>query len=104
MFLKVGSGIDEGKLQELGVDQRREQGAGDRRRKGWGIELHRLCSGDKGEEVNVVFGVEVADVDGVGGKVDLHPPPMSVDLHPKGDNRQCILAGGGQGRRGQRSE
>lgn len=44
MFLKVGSGIDEGKLQELGVDQRQEEGAGDRRRKGWGLELHRLCS------------------------------------------------------------
>ncbi|RXH78907.1 hypothetical protein DVH24_006977 [Malus domestica] len=57
-----------------------------------GIDEH--VGGDRGEEVNVVFGVEAANVDGVGGKraIDLHPQPMLVDLHPKGDDRRCILA------------
>ncbi|CAN6552398.1 unnamed protein product [Malus baccata var. baccata] len=56
--------------------------------------IDERVGGDRGEEVNIVFGVETANVDGVSGKraIDLHPPPMLVDLHPKGDDRRCILA------------
>ncbi|TQD71005.1 hypothetical protein C1H46_043460 [Malus baccata] len=56
--------------------------------------IDERVGGDRGEEVNIVFGVEAANVDGVSGRraIDLHPPPMLVDLHPKGDDRRCILA------------